>query len=169
MCHTARYDLKTGACRSQVGRSQLTIFDAYYSQHGASYTDLSQTLPDGRRLAYAYDVRRGANTTELTLLRPLKPNRPVPERPVAEDVLWTSRGRRFQSFLVGPDSLLAAGSDSAQSRPEHFLAAVKLADGSDLWCEKLPAPAVKGGTAVDHAGRLFVALNDGRVICLGGL
>ena len=166
-CRTARYDLKTGECRSKVAASQLTVFDAYYSQHGASYTDLSHTLPDGRRLAYVYDIRRGANTTELAMLRPLKANEPVPAKPVAKDILWTSRGRRFTSFIVGPSSLLAAGNDGTKSPVEHFVAAVKLADGSDLWYEKLPAPAVKGGTAVDHAGRMFVALDDGRVICLG--
>jgi len=168
-CHTARYDLKTGEWRSQVAKSPLTVFDAYYSQHGASYADLSRTLPDGRRLAYAYDVRRGANTTELTLLRPLKANEAVRAKPVAADIVWTSRGRRFSSFIVGPNSLLAAGNDSTKSPVEHFVAAVKLADGSDLWYEKLPAPAVRGGTAVDHAGRTFVALEDGRVICLGAV
>ena len=77
-----------------------------------------------------------------------------------------SRGRRFTSFIIGPSSLLAAGNDGSKRPVEHFVAAVNLADGSDLWCEKLPAPAVKGGTAVDHAGRIFVALDDGRVICL---
>jgi len=167
MCRTASYDLKTGELRSKVAKSQLTVFDAYYSQHGASYTDLRQTLPDGRRLAYVYDIRRGANTTELAMLRPLTANEPAPAKPVAEDILWTSRGRRFSSFIVGPGSLLVAGNDGAKSPVEHFVAAVKLADGSDLWYEKLPAPAVKGGTAVDHAGRMFVALDDGRVICLG--
>ena len=60
------------------------------------------------------------------------------------------------------------GGNNGTHRPvEHFVAAVNLADGSDLWYEKLPAPAVKGGTAVDHTGRMFVALDDGRVICLG--
>jgi outer membrane protein assembly factor BamB len=167
LCRTARYDLKTGACLSPLAKSQLTVFDAYYSQHGASYTDLSHTLPDGRRLAYGYDIRRGANTTELTLLRPLKTNEAVPAKPVAADIFWTSRGRRFTSFIVGPSSLLAAGSDGTKRPVEHFVAAVKLADGFDLWYEKLPAPAVKGGTAVDHAGRLCVALDDGRVLCLG--
>jgi hypothetical protein len=145
------------------------VFDAYYSAHGASYTDLSRTLPDGRRLAYAYDVRRGANATELAMLRPLKANEAAPAKPVAADVLWTSRGRWFNSFIVGPTALLAAGNDSTKSPVEHFVAALKLADGSDLWYEKLPAPAVKGGTSVDHAGRTFVALDDGRAICLGAV
>jgi hypothetical protein len=81
-------------------------------------------------------------------------------------VLWTSRGRKFNSFIVGPTALLAAGNDSTKSPVEHFVAAVNLADGADLWCEKLPAPVVKGGMAVDHAARLFVALDDGRVVCL---
>lgn len=166
-CRTAIYDLKTGECRSKVAPSQLTVFDAYYFQYGASYTDLRHTLPDGRRLAYVYDIRQGANTTELAMLRPLKASQPVPAKPVADDIVWTSRGRRFTSFIVGPSSLLAAGNNGPKSPVEHFVAAVNLADGSDLWYEKLPAPAVKGGTAVDHAGRMFVALNDGRIICLG--
>ena len=167
MCRTARYDVKSGECRSTVATSQLTVFDAYYAQHGASYTNLSHTLPTGQRLAYVYDIRRGANTTELSLLRPLKANEPVPAKLAAKDILWTSRGRRFTSFVVGPSSLLAAGNDGTKSPVEPFVAAVKLADGADLWYEKLPASAVKGGTAVDHAGRIFVALDDGRMICLG--
>ena len=167
MCRTASYDLKTGELRSKVAQSELTVFDAYFSQYGASYTNLNHTLPDGRRLLYAYDVRQGGNAADLTMLRPLKANEPVPAKPVAEDILWTSRGRRFNSFIVGPSTLLVAGNDATRSPVEHFVAAVKLADGSDLWYEKLPAPTAKGGTAVDHAGRMLVALDDGRVICLG--
>jgi len=166
MCATARYDLKTGQCRSTVARSHLTVFDAYYSRYGASYANLSHTLPDGRRLVYAYDVRRGGNATDLTMLRPLKANEVVAAKPAPGDTLWTCRGRTFNGFVVGPDSLLAAGSHGTRTSVEHFVAAVDLADGSDLWFEKLPASAVKGGAAVDHAGRIFVALDDGRVICL---
>jgi outer membrane protein assembly factor BamB len=167
MCSTASYDLKTGEFQGKAAKSQLTVFDAYYCRHGASYTNLNHTLPDGRRLAYVYDIRKGANTTELTMLRPLKAHQPAPAKPVAKDILWTSRGRTFTSFIVGPSSLLAAGNDGAGKSPvEHFVAAVKLADGADLWCERLPAPVVKAGTAVDHAGRIFVALDDGQIICL---
>ena len=60
---------------------------------------------------------------------------------------------------TGADCLLFADD-------QRFVAAVNLPDGSDLWYEKLPACAVKGGAAVDHAGRIFVALDGGRVICL---
>jgi outer membrane protein assembly factor BamB len=167
-CRTARYDLKTGEFHGKIAQSQLTVFDAYYSQHGASYTDLSHTLPDGRRLAYAYDIRRGANSTDLSMLRPLRADEPAAAKPIAKDVLWTSRGRKFTSFIIGPTSLLAAGNDRTKDAVEHFIAAVNLTDGSDLWHEKLPAAVVKSGTAIDHAGRVFVTLDDGQVICLGG-
>ena len=167
MCRTASYDLKTGECRSKLRRGQLTVFDAYYSRYGASCTNLSHTLSDGGRLVYAYDVRRGGNATDLTMLRPLKADEAVPAKPVASDVLWTCRGRSYNGFIIGPNSLLAAGSDGVKRPVEHFVAAVKLADGADLWYQRLPASAVKCGTAVDHAGRMFVALDDGRVICLG--
>jgi hypothetical protein len=118
-------------------------------------------------LVYAYDVRRGGNATDLTMLRALKANEAAPAKPAPGDTLWTCRGRRFNGFIVGPDSLLTAGSHGTKTTVERFVAAVNLADGSDLWYEELPACVVKGGAAVDHAERIFVALDDGRVICLG--
>ena len=30
---------------------------------------------------------------------------------------------------------------------------------------QLPAAPIKGGTAVDHEGRVFVSLADGQVLC----
>jgi outer membrane protein assembly factor BamB len=167
LCRTARYDLKTGQFRGQMAKSKLTVFDAYYSQYGAAYTDLSHTLPDSRRLVYVYDIRLGGNTTELAMLRSLKAHEPDATKPVSEGRLWTSRGRRFTGFIVGPNALLAAGDSSLQSRVQNFIAAINLADGSDLWCEQLPAPVVKNGVAINHAGRVFTALDDGRVLCLG--
>ena len=67
--------------------------------------------------------------------------------------------------MVTPDTLLAAGQAPAPGGPRAFLAAVRLADGSDLWLRELPAAVVKGGTAVDHEGRIFVALENGDLIC----
>ena len=178
MCPMASYDLKTGEFRSKVTQGQLSLitlafsqyeyglFDAYYHQYGAFYTNLNHTLANGGRLTYVYDFRQGANTTELTMLRPRKAGEPAPAKPAAKDILWTSRGRRFTGFIIGPNSLLAAGDNGAKSPDEHFVAAVSLADGSDLWNEKLPAAAVKGGMAVDHAGRIFIALDNGRIVCL---
>ena len=61
--------------------------------------------------------------------------------------------------------MIAAGpvGEAARSRP--LVAAVQLKDGSDLWREDLPAPVVRNGAAIDHAGRVFVALDDGRLEC----
>ena len=59
MCGTARYDLRTGECRSKVAGSQLTVFDAYYPQHGGSYTDLNRTLPEPPRAVGPVEVELG--------------------------------------------------------------------------------------------------------------
>jgi hypothetical protein len=46
-----------------------------------------------------------------------------------------------------------------------FLAAVSIEDGSQLWRKELPAAVVRAGSAVDHRARIFVSLEDGRVLC----
>ncbi len=38
-------------------------------------------------------------------------------------------------------------------------------DGSDVWLQPLPAEAVKGGTTIDSLGRIFVALENGSLLC----
>ena len=43
---------------------------------------------------------------------------------------------------------------------------LKIDDGAEVWRQPLPAPAVKGGLALDHEARLFLSLQDGRVLCL---
>ena len=48
---------------------------------------------------------------------------------------------------------------------ETFLVAIDTADGSDRWIEKLPALAVKGGTAIGHDGRIYVSLENGQLLC----
>jgi outer membrane protein assembly factor BamB len=65
-----------------------------------------------------------------------------------------------------PDLLLAAG--HAGTEPDDpQLAAITLADGTDAWSLPLDSLVVKGGLAVDAAGRVVVSLEDGRVVCLG--
>ena len=59
--------------------------------------------------------------------------------------------------------LVAGHADEAPDKP--FLAAISIADGTDLWQQDLPADAVKGGTAVDAEGRVFVTLENGQLIC----
>ncbi|MCP4510375.1 MAG: hypothetical protein GY826_28710, partial [Fuerstiella sp.] len=75
-----------------------------------------------------------------------------------------SLNRRFTSFVVTKHRLLATG--HADQRPEKpFLVAINIADGTDVWTKHLPADAVKGGTAVDAAGRVFVTLENGQLMC----
>jgi outer membrane protein assembly factor BamB len=79
-------------------------------------------------------------------------------------VLWEYKpARKFNSFIVTPDTLLAAG----QAANQAFLTAIDLQNGADIWQQTLPAAAVKGGTAVNHQQRIFAALEDGRLCCFG--
>ena len=74
--------------------------------------------------------------------------------------------RRFHSFGVASYKLIATGhADRTPDKP--FLNAISMSDGSDAWSHDLPADAVKGGTAIDSDGRLFVTLENGQLLCFG--
>ena len=72
--------------------------------------------------------------------------------------------------VLAGDLLLACRGDASGG---YALVAVDLADGSDAWRAPLPAARLRsseykmGTMAVDRAGRIFVAVEDGRVICFG--
>lgn len=70
-------------------------------------------------------------------------------------------------FVVSEDRLLGAGHPDEKPE-ESFLAAINVKDGTDVWLQKLPAVAVKGGTAVDASGRILVALENGQLLCFVG-
>ena len=111
------------------------------------------------------------------MLRPRKPGQPEP--PPARSLpprqpAWQPERRplgiegstqRFNSFIVAPNALLAAGQDAADGQAGAFVAVIDLKDGADRWRLPLPAPPVKNGAAIDRSGRVFVALDDGRVAC----
>jgi len=174
----ARYDLRTGQCvtpaEDRVVSHAQTAFFAYYPEYG-QYMSLNHTLADGRCLSYAADYS-GAMHTTLALFAALPPGaaklgpdwRIVPwgggpkTKPA---VLWEHRpGPRYNSFIVGSSALLAASQGPSKGQPGSFLAAVNVEDGSELWREELPAPAVKGGASMDHQARIFVSLQDGRLL-----
>jgi hypothetical protein len=71
-------------------------------------------------------------------------------------------------FVVGSDLLVAAGQEGPESDADAFLSAIKIEDGSNVWHQKLPTAVVKGGLAVDHTGRIFVALDSGKLLCFAG-
>ena len=160
---TARYDLATGKClnppQQGVNASFRTAFYPYYPKYG-KFASLHHPLPDGKVLAYqaTYD---GSGHVDLALLAG-PPTGAKPQR----NALWTDRfGRKFHSFIVTPDVLLAAGQTGYPKPTGCFLAAVNIRDGSDLWSVKLPAAAVRDGTALDHQGRIVVCLENGQMLC----
>jgi outer membrane protein assembly factor BamB len=177
-----RYDLKTGQCLNlpdhSLASQYRTAFYPYYPDYGR-YLSLAHLLPDGKELLYDASYE-GSQHSALTLLRSLPPGaqRPVKQEarwPLAprggpkRSVVWAEKsGRRFNAFVVSPGTLLAAGESGVGTAKSAFLAAMHTATGSDTWYEALPAAAVRGGIAVDHQGRIAVALENGEVLEFSG-
>ena len=69
------------------------------------------------------------------------------------------------------NALLVAGIDwtgeGPAARGTGGIEAIDPKDGKTLWKRPLPALPVMFGVAVDRDGRILVALQDGRVVCLG--
>jgi len=178
VCETARYDLETGRCLNEpyhgVNAQFHTAFYPYYPAYG-QYPPLDHTFPDGKSLVY--DVTyEGSQQPPLALLAPLPEGTPKIEKrasrwppqrrqPTAKALWQDKSGRRFNSFIVSPGVLLAAGQTGTGDAQTSLLAAINTEDGSDLWSERLPAAVVKGGTALDHEGRIVVSLENGQVVC----
>jgi outer membrane protein assembly factor BamB len=177
----ASYDLSTGRCvapvENRVASHARTAFWAYYPDYG-QYVSLDHTLPDGKSLHYAAEDGGASHSTLALLAAPqpgeaqLESDQRLVRRGVDPKtkpaVVWEHKsGAKYNSFIVGPDTLLAAGQGSSAGRAGSFLAAIKVENGAELWREELPAPAVKMGTAVDHKARIFASLQDGRVVCWG--
>ena len=177
---TARFDQETGKClntpRPGVNSPFRTAFYPYYPRY-AEYLSFRHVFPDGKALWYRAEYE-GSRHSSLALRTGL----PAPEvrsdrarrRSAATkaEIIWEVAGQRFNSIVLAGDVVLAAGQagdltgDPEGRRP--FLAAFNLKDGSRIWSEELPAPAVKGGTAVDHRGRIVAALQNGDVLCFAG-
>lgn len=179
---TARYDLATLSClntpREEVTSQFRTAFYPYYPDYG-KYVSLEHKRDDGSILCHdaAYE---GSMFGNLALQEPLAPGmKPIAKDEAGEFLRRRGRGapepknvwqdktdRRFTSFIVSSsgDQLLAAGHPD-EKPGAAFLALTNIEDGSDAWLQRLPAVAVKGGTAIDHTGRIFVALENGELIC----
>ena len=51
-----------------------------------------------------------------------------------------------------------------QSPNKPFLVAINIKDGTDSWITDLPADAVKGGTSIGADGRIYIALENGKLL-----
>jgi outer membrane protein assembly factor BamB len=174
---TARYDLKSLRCLNeplvQVSSQYRTAFYPYYPEYG-KFVSLDYACEDGCQLSHDASYE-GNKFTNLTFFEPLPEGarRPVKEAarwnlPRSGDpakVLWQDRAnRRFTSFIISGDRLLAAG-HTAEKPDERFLAAIDIRKGSTAWVVALPADAVTGGTVIDHRGRIYVSLENGKLLC----
>lgn len=175
----ARFDARSLDClnapKNQITSQFRTAFYPYYPEYG-KYVSLEHKCPDGNVLCHdasyegslfgtlALQAALPAGATPTTkdaardFLRRRGQNVPAPQP------IWSDReNRRFTSFIVTEQQLIAAGhTEKAPDKP--FLVAINLQDGSDAWVEPLPAQAVKGGTAIDARGRIYAALDNGQLL-----
>ena len=173
----ARYDLKTLRClntpKAVVKSEFRTAFYPYYPEYG-KYVSLDYTRADGSLLNHDASYE-GSKFTNLALEPALPPGEKRPRKEFARwltargkkppQTIWRDRtDQRFTSFVISQDTLLATG-HRENARQDGFMAAIDVETGKDVWREKLPALPVKGGTAIDKHGRVYVAVEDGQVLC----
>jgi outer membrane protein assembly factor BamB len=175
---TARYDLKTLECKNQpkaqVNSQYRTAFYPLYPSYG-KFVSLEHTCADGSTLCHDASYE-GSLFDNLALQAALPPGVPRDKKeasrwrrrgrkvPGPKDVWKDVTNRRFTSFVVSKKTLLSTGHpDAAPKKP--FLAALDIKTGKTLWEQALPSEAVKGGTAMDAAGRIYVALENGQLLC----
>jgi outer membrane protein assembly factor BamB len=189
----ARYDLKTGACLNAASVHEQptsrvpTAHYAYYPDY-AQYLSLRRDLADGRTLSFEASYE-GSRLSELALLaparagakdEPAKDDRPSKEarRAPPRQALWKRSGFAYNAFVISPAVLIAVQQSIAEGAltakgavpggRDPAIAALAIDDGAEIWRLPLPAPAVRGGAAVDADGRIYVSLVDGRVLCFDG-
>ena len=180
---TARYDLKTLKCINEplatVSSQFRTAFYPYYPTYG-KYVSLEHRCGDGNVLCHdaGYD---GAMFGNLALQSPPAPGtRPLVkdaardflrrrglEQPKTPDVWRDKLNRRFTSFVISGDELLATFHPDGKPQQSQLIR-LDIRTGADREVHSLPADAVKGGTAVDAAGHVFVTLENGQLLCFQG-
>ena len=182
---TARYDLETLESRNspkvQIKSQFRTAFYPYYPDYN-KYVSLEYTCEDGRILNHDANYE-GLYFNDLALYEAPTNNVPLFRKDAAGEFIrniqrrrkkdetkrvepvWQDEGkRRFNAFIIAPNGLLAAG--HPDERPNKaFLALIDIQDGADRWIQALPVPAVKGGVAMDAAGRIFLSLENGELRC----
>lgn len=177
---TARYDIKTLKCLNTPHTQALSKFrTAFYPLYPAygKYVSLDYKCGDGCSLRHAASYE-GNYFSSLALHRPVAKGKKQPTRDAANDYLrrrrrgkakpnfiWANRDdQRFTGFIVSKDAFLATGHLGTDEKTA-FLKSVAVKSGKELWSKKLPALPVKGGIAMDAAGRVYVVLGNGEIRC----
>lgn len=186
---TARFDTDGGECLNEpiqgLNSRFRTAFYPYYPEY-AEYASLNHNLPNGNTLTYVASYE-GSRHTPLALLKPLSAAKPKPigrsdrvadgpsdrapgaARRPQRPTVWKKSGERYNGFVVSPDFLIAAGQKGAVTDGDKssFVCAIGINSGEEVWRHPLPGAVVKSGAAVDHDGRLYLALRDGQILCFG--
>jgi hypothetical protein len=176
----ARYDLTTLECRNEpwtkTSAQFRTAFYPYYPTYG-KYVSLEHTCGDGNLLCHDASYE-GSMFGNLVLQTPPPDGSPRLVKDAAREFLrrrgkdvpretnlWRDeRNRRFTSFVVSGNDLLATHHpDDKPNEPQ--LVRLDVRTGADREAHPLPADAVKGGTAIDAGGRVFVSLENGELLC----
>ncbi len=179
----ARYDLDSLEClnevRHQLSSDYRTAFYPWYPSYD-KFVSMEHAMPDGNVLNHDanYDGSVFGNLT-LETPRPLGMQGKLKKDLAGEFLrrrgkespsknIWTDKQNwRFTSFAICNQTLLATG-HTEEFADKPFLVAINIGDGLELWKHNLPAEAVKGGTAVDAAGRIFITLENGQLMCFQG-
>ena len=71
-------------------------------------------------------------------------------------------------LVVGAVAVEQEGADEdAEVQPAFRLASLNIEDGTTVWSVPLPGEPRPWGLSIDRAGRVTVALMDGRLVCVG--
>jgi outer membrane protein assembly factor BamB len=169
----AEYDLGTGKCLNVPATGIKTnAWNAFYPYcpEYARLAVLRRDLPDGKVLTYnpAYDKGPSefdVKVWQLSLLAPAKQDTPAWRVLSKRDAVWKKPDWRFRCFAVDGKTLLAVGQPFRPAEGNFGLTALRIEDGMELWQQGIPAAPVRDGLALDSKGRVFVALEDGRILC----
>ena len=156
----AAYDAATGRCLAQpqgVKASQRSIL--FPRQLWEPLTAWERAVPGGR-----IRLQSGAVGFVPALAGPADPAKQKAAPPAWSKGLF----HEYRGIVAAGEAVLVLGGskDSAAGGMRFSIAALNLQDGAPLWNYALPAPAAYWGLALDGQGRLFVTLDDGRVLCL---
>jgi len=162
----ARYDLKDGTFSRAAGQrgKDLCVMDGRVQQSGVG---LYWRPEDWHYIAYAaFPLEKGfvAVTEQQLGVAESRDDKGKPR------FVWSAKPTlETNAILVMKDGLIVAGVDRTGTGPDvkttASLAALSLADGKVLWKHALPAAPSGWGLARDKEGRIYVSLQDGRVLC----
>lgn len=97
---------------------------------------------------------------------------PKPGAQGRPNFIWSHRHfTEYAAVSFASDAILLAGVDwkgqGSEATGTGGIAVVSPKDGTVIWKRELPGLPSMFGVAIDAQGRILVALQDGRVICLG--